>query len=190
MPFIEILLIAIGLSMDSLAVSIATGTLSCKTKNHKRLFLKLALYMGFFQGFMPFVGWLIGSSFHKQIESFDHWIAFILLFLIGGKMIFEGLKGNHEEKKMDCNSHKTLIFLALATSIDALAVGVSFAMLNISILFPVIVIGITTLFFSLLGSYFGFKFGNKVNLKIEIIGGLILIGVGLKILLEHTLPTM
>jgi putative Mn2+ efflux pump MntP len=190
MPFFEILLIAIGLSMDSLAVSIAAGTLSCKVKNYKRLFLKLALYMGFFQGFMPLVGWLIGSTFHKQIESFDHWIAFILLFLIGGKMILEGIKGNPEEKKMNCNSHKTLIFLALATSIDALAVGVSFAMLDISILFPVIIIGITTLIFSLIGSFFGFKFGNKMNLKIEIIGGLILIGVGLKILLEHTLPTM
>lgn len=190
MPFFEIVLIAFALSMDSLAVSITAGASSLELANPKRLFLKIALFMAFFQGFMPLVGWLIGSSFYKQIASVDHWIAFFLLLLIGGKMIIDGLKSEHEVKKINFSSHKTLLILALATSIDALAVGISFAMLEISIIMPIVVIAIVTFIFSLSGTYFGFKFGNKVKLKIEIIGGLILIGVGLKILLEHTLTSI
>lgn len=190
MPFIEIVLIAFALSMDSLVVSIAAGASSLKADNPKRLFLKLALFMAFFQGFMPFAGWWIGTAFYTQIAFIDHWIAFFLLLLIGGKMIFDGFKSEHEGKKINFSSHRTLILLALATSIDALAVGISFAMLEISIIMPIIVIGMITFLFSVSGAYFGYKFGNKAKLKIEIIGGLILIGVGVKILIEHTITSI
>ena len=187
MPFVEIFLIAFGLSMDSLAVSIAAGTCSCKRKIHYRSYLKIALFMGFFQGFMPLLGWLLGTSFAEQISSIDHWIAFLLLVFIGGKMVWEGVKGKEKDRCINFSSNKTFLVLALATSIDALAVGVSFAMLNIEILRPIIVIGLFTFVISFLGTIFGHKLGHKVNLRIEIIGGLILVGVGTKILLEHLL---
>lgn len=187
MPFIEIFLIAFGLSMDSLAVSIAAGTCSCKRKVHYKNYLKIALFMGFFQGFMPLIGWLLGTSFAEQISSVDHWIAFALLFFIGGKMIYEGIKGKENEKCIDFSNNKTLLILAIATSIDALAVGVSFAMLHTRIWIPIIVIGVYTFIASFVGTLFGHHFGSKINLRIEIIGGLILMGVGTKILLEHLL---
>lgn len=187
MPFIEIFLIAVGLSMDSLAVSIAAGTCSCKRRINYKNYLKIALFMGFFQGFMPLIGWLLGTSFAKQISSIDHWIAFVLLSFIGSKMVLEGFKSKENEKCIDFSNNKTLLILALATSIDALAVGVSFAMLNIKIYFPIAIIGVFTFIISFLGTIFGHKLGHKVNLRIEIIGGLILIGVGAKILLEHIL---
>lgn len=143
--------------------------------------------MGFFQGFMPLIGWLLGTTFAKEISSIDHWIAFVLLLFIGSKMVWEGFKGKENEKCIDFSNNKTLLILALATSIDALAVGVSFAMLNIKIFFPIAIIAIFTFIISFLGTVFGHKLGHKVNLRIEIVGGLILIGVGTKILLEHIL---
>lgn len=143
--------------------------------------------MGFFQGFMPLIGWLLGTTFAKEISSIDHWIAFVLLLFIGSKMVWEGFKGKENEKCIDFSNNKTLLILALATSIDALAVGVSFAMLNIKIFFPIAIIAILTFIISFLGTVFGHKLGHKVNLRIEIVGGLILIGVGTKILLEHIL---
>ncbi len=187
MPFFEIFLIALGLSMDSLAVSIAAGTCTCKKEIPYKNYLKIGLFMGFFQGFMPFIGWLLGTSFSKQISSFDHWVAFALLVFIGGKMVFEGLSSKEKEKCINFNDNKTLLVLAIATSIDALAVGISFAMLQINVFVPILFIGVFTFIVSFLGTIFGHHFGNKVNLKIEIIGGLILVGVGVKILLEHLL---
>jgi len=171
--------------MDSLAVSVAAGTCSCKKEIRYRDYLKIALFMGFFQGFMPLIGWLLGSTFSKEISAFDHWVAFSLLLFIGGKMIFEGLSGKEKDNCINFSNNKTLLILALATSIDALVVGISFAMLLINILFPIFFIGFFTFLISFAGTIFGYYFGNKINLRIEILGGLILIAVGAKILIEH-----
>lgn len=184
MSIAEILLIAVGLSMDSLAVSIAAGIVMDKFKI--RNILRIAFFMALFQGVMPFLGWLAGTSFSNQIQDYDHWIAFVLLTLLGAKMIKEGLSGDDEEDaNFDPTKIVTIISLAFATSIDALAVGVSFAFLNMKVAMPSIIIGVTTFLFSFLGATFGTKFGNKYNLPMEIIGGIILIGIGLKILVEH-----
>lgn len=183
MNIAEILLIAVGLSMDSLAVSIAAGIVMDKFKI--RNILRIAFFMAIFQGVMPFLGWLAGTSFSNQIKDYDHWIAFVLLTLLGAKMIKEGLSGNDEDTDFDPTKIITIISLAFATSIDALAVGVSFAFLNIKVALPIVIIGVTTFIFSFLGAAFGTKFGNKYNLPMEIIGGIILIGIGLKILIEH-----
>lgn len=184
MSIAEILLIAVGLSMDSLAVSITCGAILKKFRI-KHIF-RIALFMGIFQGIMPLIGWLSGIAFQKHIANFDHWIAFGLLSIIGGKMLYEGLFGNDEaSKRFDPTKAATLLGLALATSIDALAVGVSFAMLKIEVIEPILVIGITTFLLSFVGATFSSKFGHRINLKMEIFGGIILIGIGLKILIEH-----
>jgi manganese efflux pump family protein len=184
MDIITIILIAIGLSMDSLAVSIASGV-SIKCFKIKDI-LKIAFFLAIFQGIMPLVGWFAGVGFKQYITEIDHWIAFGLLSYLGIKMIIDGFKSNQEK---DCNPLKfpVLIGLSIATSIDALAVGISFAFLNISILIPVLIIGITTFLFSFLGVLVGIRFGQKYNFRIEIIGGIILVGIGVKILLEHTI---
>lgn len=184
MGFTEILIIAIGLSMDSLAVSITCGTiLKCF---HIRHIFRIALFMGLFQGIMPLIGWLAGKSFQQYIENFDHWIAFGLLSYLGGKMIYEGIFSKEEECKcLDPTKMVTLLTLAIATSIDALVVGLSFAFLKIEVIGPVIIIGFTTFILSFIGAAFSSKFGQRINLKMELIGGIILIGIGLKILIEH-----
>ncbi|MGL5786881.1 MAG: manganese efflux pump MntP family protein [Bacteroidales bacterium] len=186
MSILEIILIAIGLSMDSLAVSIAAGIILDKFKI--RNIFRIAFFMALFQGMMPLFGWLAGVNFKSQIEAYDHWIAFGLLSFLGIKMIREGIGfGKQEDEScFDPTKIATIISLSFATSIDALAVGVSFAFLQIKVILPVIIISITTFLFSFAGASFGTKFGNKYNLPMEIIGGIILIGIGLKILLEHT----
>lgn len=182
MDLITIILIAIGLSMDSLAVSIASGV-TIKYFKLKNVF-KIAIFLAMFQGLMPVVGWAAGIGFKQYIESYDHWIAFLLLSFLGVKMIVDG---NKEDEKNPCNPLKmaVLIGLSIATSIDALAVGVSFAFLNISIITPVLIIGLTTFLVSVSGLYLGIKIGAKYDFKIELIGGIILIGIGIKILIEH-----
>lgn len=185
MSILEIILIAIGLSMDSLAVSIAAGIIM--DKFHVRYIFRIAFFMALFQGLMPLFGWLAGINFKSQIEAYDHWIAFGLLTFLGIKMIREGISSKEDDSaSFDPTRIATLISLAFATSIDALAVGVSFAFLQIKVALPVIIIGLTTFIFSFAGASFGTKFGNKYNLPMEIIGGIILIGIGLKILLQHT----
>lgn len=187
MSILEIILIAIGLSMDSLAVSIAAGIIM--DKFHIRNIFRIAFFMAMFQGLMPLFGWLAGINFKSEIEAYDHWIAFGLLTFLGIKMIREGIssgKEEEEENSFDPTKVATILSLSVATSIDALAVGVSFAFLQIKVILPVIIISITTFIFSFAGASFGTKFGNKYNLPMEIIGGIILIGIGLKILLEHT----
>ncbi|MFR1686891.1 MAG: manganese efflux pump MntP family protein [Massilimicrobiota timonensis] len=181
MGFLEILIIGIGLSMDAFAVSI------CKGLSTRKLQLKHALicggYFGFFQGFMPLLGYLLGIQFKDKIESIDHWIAFILLALIGINMIKESF-----ENEESCNtefSPKIMIPLAIATSIDALAVGVTFAFLNVNIFIAISIIAITTFIISMAGVKIGHVFGMKYKTKAEIAGGIILICMGLKILLEH-----
>lgn len=183
MSFITVLLIAIGLSMDSLAVSIGGGICMKPFCIHKSL--KMAVIMGAFQGGMTLLGWALGSGFSSYITDFDHWIAFALLSYLGGKMIYESFKAENET--LVSFSNRTLFTLGIATSIDALAVGISFAFLKTNICFPVVVITLTTFLLSLAGVVCGFRFGKIKNLNVELWGGVILIAIGIKILIEHTL---
>src|SRR4030042_5715805 len=183
MDIIQILLIAIGLAMDALAVSITYGITIKQQKINNAL--KIGLSFGSFQAFMPLIGWLAGLTLRDLISGVDHWIAFGLLSLIGCKMIYESTKMGGEKKETVSLSLWMLLMLSIATSIDALAVGISFAFLNISIVTPIIVIGTVTFMLSFLGVLIGNKAGHFFERKIEVIGGLILIGIGIKILIEH-----
>ena len=147
--------------------------------------LRIALFFGGFQAFMPIIGWAIGKYFSQYITSYDHWIAFGLLSFIGGKMIYEAHFLDETGKKCDYANNYVITGLAIATSIDALAVGLSFSFLNIQIVNPVIIIGSITFVISLAGVQLGSRFGGKFGNKMEIIGGIILIAIGLKILLQH-----
>lgn len=184
MGLFELLILAIGLSMDAFAVSICKG-LSMKKMNWKNAGLA-GIYFGSFQAIMPMIGYLLGKQFEGMIQSIDHWIAFALLALIGLNMIKEA-KSNDEEEVNDSFDIKTMTILAIATSIDALAVGVTFAFLNVQIVPAVSFIGVTTFTFSVLGVKIGNVFGTKYKSKAEISGGVILILIGLKILVEHLL---
>jgi len=179
---IAILLIAFGLAMDSFSVSIANG-LSTKTFKTSKA-LTIAIFFGFFQGLMPILGWVAGESMADYISAFDHWVAFILLTIIGVKMIFESIT-NKPNNFLRTYNIKVILILSVATSIDALAVGLSFSFLGISIFFAAIIIGVVAFFLSFLGVYVGRRFGKFLKNRIEILGGLILIGIGLKILFDH-----
>ena len=184
MNFIELLLIAVGLSMDAFSVSICKGLTTKKFS--WRMALICGLWFGGFQVLMPIVGYFLGAQFQEMIEAYDHWIAFGLLFLIGANMIREAIWGEKEEGENNGSlDFKTMFFLAIATSIDALAVGVSFACIQEKLWSSVIIIGITTFLFSVLGVKIGHEFGSKYEKSAGIIGGIILILIGLKILLEH-----
>ncbi len=187
--FIQTLLISIGLSMDAFAVSICKGL--GMSKLNKKQMLIIALYFGGFQALMPYIGWAVGARFSSYVSQYAHWIAFILLAIIGGKMIHEALTESEDceddgikDKKL---SHKELLLLAIATSIDALAVGISFAFLNVPIIPSIIIIGLTTFAISLVGVIIGNIFGSKYKNKAEFVGGLILVIIGLKIVLEQYL---
>ena len=186
MGFVELFLIGVGLSMDAFAVSICKG-LNMKKINYKHALI-IGGFFGGFQALMPFVGWALGSQFEQYIESVDHWIAFILLAFIGGKMVYEAVKGGDDDEEGAENEEKLdikeLFMLAIATSIDALAVGVTFAFLGVSILTSITLIGLTTFVISVGGVVIGNKFGSKYKSKAEIAGGVILVLIGLKILLE------
>jgi putative Mn2+ efflux pump MntP len=183
MTILEIILIAIGLSMDAFAVSVTLG-LSVQKLKIKEVLIP-GIYFGFFQALMPFLGYFAGTCFANKIQSIDHWIAFVLLGLIGGKMIWESL--SKEEKKVNKNPFQfaTILLLAIATSIDALAVGVTFAFFEINIVTAIIIIGLTTFCISIGGVIIGNIFGAKYQSKAEFIGGAVLILLGLKILVEH-----
>ena len=182
MSFVELLLIAIGLSMDAFSVSICKGLTTKKFS--WRMALVCGLWFGFFQALMPIIGYFLGAQFQEMIEAYDHWIAFGLLFLIGANMIREAVWGK-EESQDGSLGFKTMLLLAIATSIDALAVGVSFACIRVKLWSSVIVIGLTTFAFSVLGVKIGNVFGSKYERSASIVGGIILILIGLKILLEH-----
>lgn len=185
--FFTLLLMGAGLSMDAFAVSICKG-LSMRKVNKKQC-LVIGLFFGGFQALMPFIGWVLGSQFEQYITSIDHWIAFILLGFIGGKMVVEAIREKDEAVevgKMDSLLDlKEMFILAIATSIDALAVGITFAFLQVPIVEAVSIIGITTFVISVIGVYVGNFFGNRYKKKAELAGGIILILIGLKILLEH-----
>ncbi len=178
----ELLMIAVGLSMDAFAVSICKG-LSVRKATVKQA-LCVGLYFGGFQMLMPLIGYLLGSQFESLITSIDHWIAFVLLGLIGGNMIREAIK-NETEKLDDSFSVRTMLPLAVATSIDALAMGVTFAFLQVQIVPAVCFIGVITFLFSAAGLKVGNIFGAKFKQKAELLGGIVLVLMGIKILLEH-----
>ena len=182
MGFIELFLIAVGLSMDAFAVSVCKG-LSVKKVGVKHAALA-GLYFGGFQFLMPVIGYLLGFRFESVIETVDHWVAFVLLAFIGGNMIREALS-REEEKLDDSFSFRTMITLAVATSIDALAMGVTFAFLRVDIVPAVLLIGMTTFVLSAAGLKVGNVFGAKYKSRAELFGGVVLVLMGLKILLEH-----
>lgn len=183
---LELFLIGVGLSMDAFAVSVCKGL--AMDKINKKQALVIGLYFGGFQALMPFLGWLLGVSFQRYIVSIDHWVAFALLAFIGGKMILEAVRGGEESeagpKDLPLN-HVELLVMAVATSIDALAAGITFAFLNVSIAEAVAIIGSTTFVLSIVGVAVGNFFGIRYKKKAEILGGVILILIGSKILLEH-----
>ncbi len=185
--FFTLLLMGVGLAMDAFAVSICKG-LSMRKVNKKQC-LVIGLFFGGFQALMPFIGWVLGSQFEQYITSIDHWIAFTLLGFIGGKMVVEAIREKDEAVevgKMDPPLDlKEMFILAIATSIDALAVGITFAFLQVPIVEAISIIGITTFVISVIGVYVGNFFGNRYKKKAELAGGMILILIGLKILLEH-----
>lgn len=185
--FFTLLLMGVGLAMDAFAVSICKG-LSMRKVNKKQC-LVIGLFFGGFQALMPFIGWVLGSQFEQYITSIDHWIAFILLGFIGGKMVVEAIREKDEAVevgKMDPPLDlKEMFILAIATSIDALAVGITFAFLQVPIVEAISIIGITTFVISVIGVYVGNFFGNRYKKKAELAGGIILILIGVKILLEH-----
>ncbi len=183
MTIVELVLISIGLSMDAFVVSIGKGI--SLNKIEKKNVLVIALFFGFFQGFMPLVGYMLGSTFSEYIVSFDHWIAFILLSLVGGNMLIEAFSDEDSEEKESFKVREIFI-LAIATSIDALAVGITLALIqDVEIITSVVIIGIITFTLSYIGVIFGKKIGTKFGKVAEIFGGLVLIGIGLKILIEH-----
>lgn len=182
MSFFDLFLIALALSMDAFAVAICKG-LSVKKVGAKHI-LTVGIYFGGFQALMPLIGFLLGFKFERFIVSIDHWIAFVLLAVIGGGMIREAIAGGEDEAN-DSFSFKTMLPLALATSIDALAVGISFAFLGVDIVATAVLIGVTTFVLSGAGIVVGNVFGAEYKSKAELAGGIVLILIGLKILLEH-----
>ena len=182
MSLFTILTLAIGLSMDAFAVAICKG-LAMKKASFKKMAI-VGLWFGGFQGLMPVIGYLLGARFQSRITAIDHWIAFVLLGLIGANMIKEALS-KEEEHANDSLAFGTMFLLAVATSIDALAVGITFAFLKVNITIAAATIGITTFFLSMAGVKVGNVFGVKYKAKAELAGGIILIFLGIKILLEH-----
>lgn len=184
MSFLDIILLAIGVSMDAFAVSIAKGLATQQLR--PKHYLSVALWFGGFQALMPILGYFLGANFASIVENFDHWIAFALLALIGGKMIYDTLVGGDEEDATGADFRfKTMLVLAIATSIDALAIGVSLAFLKVDIWSATAFIGVTTALFSAFGLRLGNIFGNRYKHGAELLGGIVLVLIGAKILVEH-----
>jgi len=183
MNLLTIIFIAVGLAMDAFAVSIASGLTIKQLKiNHA---LRIALYFGAFQAIMPVVGWLAGFSLRDFIAGVDHWIAFGLLVVIGCRMVYASRKSSMEKREIDPLNIYLILLLSIATSIDALVVGLSLAFLKLEIITPALIIGIVAFLFSFIGVFIGNRFGSLYGKKVEAIGGLILITIGIKILIEH-----
>jgi len=183
LSFLDIFLIGVALSMDAFAVSVCKG-LSVKKAGVKHV-LTVGVYFGGFQALMPMLGFLLGYKFESFITNIDHWIAFVLLAIIGGNMIREALGKDEDDKENDDFSFRAMLPLAVATSIDALAVGISFAFLGVDIATAALLIGATTFVLSGAGIFVGNIFGSKYKSKAELAGGIVLILIGAKILLEH-----
>lgn len=195
MSLLDIILLAVALAMDCLTVSIVSGVLlGGGIKEEGVKMIRMAFLFGFFQALMPLIGWLGISYFQSFIEDYDHWIAFLLLAIIGGRMVWESLNPT-EEQHFNPRRLRTQLLLAIATSIDALAVGISFACTGYTSLgqltLPLVIIGVVSFLFSLIGYQLGARFGRSIahRLKPEFLGGIILIGIGVKILIEHLLES-
>ena len=185
MGLIEIIIIAFGLAMDASAVSLVAAA-SGFAKDSRSIF-RLAFHFGLFQFFMPVIGWLMGVSFVSYFSAVDHWIAFGLLSFVGGRMIISGLNPNVESYENDPSRGFTLMMLSVATSIDALAIGLSLAMLDVIIWYPSVIIGVVTASLSFFSIMIGKKIGPLVGKRMEIFGGTILIIIGIRILVTHLL---
>ena len=184
MQFLNITAIAIALAMDAFAVSIASSVIIGKVS--KRQIFRLSFHFGLFQAMMPVIGWLAGRSVQEYIAQWDHWIAFGLLLFIGSKAIYESSnRDDSNGQRSDPSKGFSLVLLSTATSIDALAVGLSFAVLDVTIWYPSLIIGVITAVLSLIGVLLGSRLGRKFGKRMEIIGGIVLIIIGLKILIEH-----
>lgn len=181
---LTILGIAVGLAMDALAVAIATG-IALGVVSRRQTF-RLAFHFGLFQFLMPVVGWLAGRLVERWIAPVDHWVAFGLLAFVGGKMMYEGFSGDDETRKAsDPTRGATLVLLSIATSIDALAVGLSLGVMNTSIWVPAVVIGVVCGALTTAGMHLGRLAGERFGHRVEVLGGLVLVGIGVKILVEH-----
>jgi putative Mn2+ efflux pump MntP len=186
LDFLTIFLIALGLAMDAFAVSLSGGFAAGKATHRQTL--RLAFHFGLFQFLMPILGWAAGLTVQNIIQAYDHWVAFALLACIGGKMVYESFKTEKEEKKAsDITRGASLVLLSLATSIDALAVGLSLSLLRVRILYPSAVIGVVCFALTAFGFAFGNRLGRVIGQRMELLGGTVLIGIGVKILVEHLL---
>jgi putative Mn2+ efflux pump MntP len=183
MDLITIILVSIGLSVDAFSVAIGIG--AANTKRSWSPMLRLAAAFGLFQFAMPIAGWLAGQTVVDIISDYDHWIAFALLTYVGGKMVWEGFENENDEEKADQTRGLPLLLLSIATSIDALAVGFSFSILKVPILFPATIIGIVCFLMTAIGMMFGKVLARIFGKKVEIFGGIVLIGIGIKILIDH-----
>ncbi len=183
----ELIGIAVGLSMDAMAVSIGTSAI-LRGVTPRQVF-RLSFHFGLFQALMPVIGWALGSLAAVYIRSFDHWVAFTLLSVVGGKAVWEALRGGEdgESRGGDPTRGMSLVVLSLATSMDAMAVGLSFAMLGINVFYPALVIGVIAGCLTLFGMVFGGWLGARFGRVMEVLGGLVLIGIGLKILVDHVI---
>jgi putative Mn2+ efflux pump MntP len=185
MELITIIVIAVGLAMDAFVVSIVSG--GAYRQLHVKHALRMALFFGAFQAFMPLIGSLAGLTLKEYITECDHWIAFALLTAVGGKMIYESFKIKSVEDNLDPSNVFVLLVLSVATSIDALAIGITLSLIMSSIIVAVTIIGLITFVLSYVGVVIGKRFGHFFENRIEALGGLVLIGIGIKILCEHTL---
>jgi manganese efflux pump family protein len=184
MELLTIILIAFGLSIDSFAISVSSGLAIKRFKLRK--VLRISLFLAVFQATMPIIGWILGTGLEKWIKEFDHWLAFLLLLYLGAKMIYEGSRKSGFKAVFNPIKWSVLITMSFATSIDALVIGLSFGLLKLTILLPVLIIGIVTFMVAFSGVYIGASFRKRFNVRgIEIIGGIVLIGIGIKILAEH-----
>ncbi len=183
MSIVNLLLIALGVSADAFAVSLTQGVRA--RERLQRTAVTIAIVFGVFQALMPLIGWAIGSQLSTFISPYDHWLAFGLLALIGGRMLWEAIRHRHQPVRPDRIRIRELLALGLATSIDALAVGLSFAFLQVAIIPAVLLIGVVTAVVSYAGVLIGRRVGERFQTPAEIIGGIVLIGIGVKILVEH-----
>ena len=186
MDFLSVLGIAFGLAVDAFAVAVASSVALRKVS--PRQIFRLSFHFGLFQAMMPIIGWSVGIWFERWVAPFDHWVAFGLLAFIGGKAIWTAVSGGDEDDlRGDPTRGLSLVMLSLATSMDALAVGISFAMLKVRILYPSAIIGVVACAMTILGMQIGSRLGMKFGRRMEVVGGLVLISIGVKIVLEHTM---
>lgn len=183
MSLLEMIITAVGLSMDALAVAICKG--ACMRQGNWKNSLLIALFFGAFQALMPLLGWALGTGFHQYISAYDHFIAFFLLGFIGVKLIVDAIKGDEEQLVCKPLALSELVMLSIATSIDAMAAGIAFSVLEMNIWLAISLIGIITFALSYMGTLVGCRFGTKYQAKAQWVGGAVLILMGLKILIEH-----